>query len=114
MRLEFALDQLCTCDVEAADARRRVPNPDLKRMKSERAKLQRQISKAEAKYGQQHLAGKLDGKLKRTVTLADYTPAIFKRRYRNTRRRSRRCLSEWKSARPWRLSRSCTLKPNAS
>ena len=50
MRHEFALDHLCTYDVETADPQRLKPNPQLKGMEKQLSKLQRQLSKLQARY----------------------------------------------------------------
>ena len=50
MRHEFALDHLCTYDVETADPQRLKPNSQLKGMKKQLGMLQGQLTKLQARY----------------------------------------------------------------
>lgn len=58
MRHEFALDHLCAYAVEAADERRLRPNPELKALKDECARLRRRLTQAEAKFARTLRSGK--------------------------------------------------------
>ena len=55
MRHEYALDHLCTYDVESADSTREVPNPAVKEKKKEIEKIKKELSKLKEDYGDKAL-----------------------------------------------------------